>query len=118
MKKLVATAFAFLSFGATAADSLYQVDLGASLRGGNLKVEPEVTGPAGKELHYKMEVRREGAAGNLSNSSQGGTVRLDRQGHARLASSSVNVSPNDRYEVTLRVMEGSRVVAEKSEQYP
>jgi hypothetical protein len=30
----------------------------------------------------------------------------------------VNVSPNDRYEVTLRVMEGSRVVAEKSEQYP
>lgn len=116
MKELVA-ALAFVAFGAIAADSPYKLDLGASLHGGSLKVEPQVSGPAGKELQYKMEVRREGQ-GKSSNSSQGGTVKLDEDGHARLASNSVNVSSNDRYEVTVRLMDGSRVVAEKSQRYP
>ena len=102
---------------AIAADSAYKLDLGASMHGGSLKVEPQVTGPAGKELNYEMKVRREGQ-GKSSNSSQGGTVKLDENGEARLASNSVNVSPNDRYEVTVRLLEGGRVVAEKSQQYP
>jgi len=102
---------------AVAADSAYKVDLGASVQGSTLKVEPNVTGPAGKELSYEMKVRREGQ-GKSSNSTQGGTVRLDQAGHARLASSSVNVSTDDRYEVTVRLLDGGRVVAEKSHQYP
>ena len=113
----LAAALDVVASGAIAADSPYQVDLGASLSGGNLKVEPQVSGPAGKELQYKMEVRREGQ-GKSSNSSQGGTVKLGEDGHARLASNSVNVSPDDRYEVTVRLMDGSRVVAEKSQRYP
>ena len=116
MKKL-AVALAFVPLAAIAADSAYRLDLGAAVHGGSLKVEPEVSGPAGKELQYKMEVRRH-ARGGTSNSSQGGTVTLDEHGHARLASSSVNVSPNDRYSVTVRLMDGARVVAEKSQQYP
>ena len=100
-----------------AADSAYKVDLGASVQSGSLKVEPQVTGPAGKVLNYEMQVRREGQ-GKSSNSSQGGTVKLDESGHGRLASNSVNVSPNDRYQVTVRLLESGRVVAEKSEQYP
>ena len=102
---------------AVAADSAYKLDLGASVQGSTLKVEPNVSGPAGKELNYEMKVRREGQ-GKSSDSSQGGTVKLDQNGHARLASNSVNVSPSDRYEVTVRLLEGARVVAEKSEQYP
>lgn len=116
MKKFL-TALVFVPIAAIAADSPYKLDLGASLDGGSLKVEPRVTGPAGKELQYKMEVRREGQ-GKSSNSSQGGTVKLNEDGHARLASNSVNVSSNDRYEVTVRLMDDGRVVAEKSQQYP
>jgi hypothetical protein len=115
--KRFAAALAFLAVSAVAADSPYKLDLGASLHGGSLKVEPQVSGPAGKQLQYKMEVRREGQ-GKSSNSSQGGTVKLDESGHARLASNSVSVSPNDRYEVTVRLLDAGRVVAEKSQQYP
>lgn len=102
---------------AFAADQTYSLDLGASVQGGNLKVEPIVTGPAGKTLDYEMKVRREGQ-GKSSNSSQGGTIHLDDGGRARLASNSVNVSPSDRYVVTVRVMDQGRVVAEKSQKYP
>jgi len=116
MKTFVAI-LGFLAFSAMAAESAYQLDLGASVQGGNLKVQPNVTGPAGKELKYEMKVRREGA-GKSSSSSQGGTVKLDQNGHARLASNSVNVSSGDRYDVTVRLLEGGRVVAEKTQQYP
>ena len=116
MKKLAA-ALLFVPIAAIAADSAYELDLGASRQGDSLKVEPQVTGPAGKQLEYRMEVRREGQ-GKSSNSSQSGTVKLDEGGRARLASNSVNVSSNDRYEVTVRLMDDGRVVAEKSQQYP
>ena len=102
---------------AYAADDRYTLDLGASVEGSSLKVEPTVTGPAGKVINYQMRVRREGG-GNSANSSQGGTVRLDNNGHAQLASNSVSVSPSDRYVVTVRVMENGKVVAEKTQQYP
>jgi hypothetical protein len=116
--KLSAVLFSFaVAASAVAADSPYKLDLGATVQGGSLKVEPQVSGPAGKQLEYKMEVRREGQ-GKSSNSSQGGTVKLDQDGHGRLASNSVNVSQNDRYQVTVRLLDGGRVVAEKSQQYP
>lgn len=116
MKKLAAALF-LVPIAAIAADSAYQLDIGASVHGSSLKVEPKVTGPAGKQLEYKMEVRREGQ-GKSSNSSQSGTVKLNDEGHARLASNSVSVSSDDRYAVTVRLMEDGRVVAEKSQQYP
>lgn len=110
-------ALLFLAGTALAADPSYKLDLGASLHAGNLKVEPNVSGPAGKVLNYEMQVKREGQ-GKSSSSSQGGTVKLDESGHGRLASNSVNVSPNDRYRVTVRLLEDGRVVAEQSQQYP
>jgi hypothetical protein len=117
MKVAVMIAMLALASSAHAADDRYKLDLGASVEGGSLKVEPTITGPAGRTVDYQMRVRREGG-GNSSHSSQGGTVQLDRGGHAQLASNSVSVSPNDRYVVTVRVMENGKVVAEKSRQYP
>ena len=117
MKPFLAALAVALACGAFAADSPYKLDLGASVQGSSLKVQPQVSGPAGKQLQYKMDVRREGK-GKSSNSSQSGTVKLDENGHGRLASNSVNVSSNDRYEVTVRLLDGGRVVAEKSQQYP
>lgn len=117
MKFPIVVALLVLAPVAFAADDRYTLDLGASVEGSSLKVEPTVSGPAGKTLDYQMRVRREGG-GNSSNSSQGGSVRLDNSGHARLASNSVSVSPSDRYVITVRVMDDGKVVAEKSEQYP
>jgi len=105
---ICALAVASSAFGAD-----YSLDLGASLQHGSLKVEPTVTGPAGKTLDYEMRVRSKS-----SNSSQGGTVQLDESGKARLASNSVSISPSDNYVVTVRLMDGGNVVAEKSRQYP
>lgn len=98
---------------ALAADSNYGLDIGASVREGMLRVEPRVSGPAGKMLRYKVEVLREGE-GRSSNSSQAGTVRLDDYGNARLATNSVSVTPSDRYEVTVRLFDADRLVAEQS----
>jgi len=91
----------------------YSLDLGASLQHGNLKVEPTVTGPAGKTLEYEMRVRSKS-----SNGSQSGTVHLDENGRGQLASHSVSVSPDDHYVVTVRVMDRGQVVAETSREYP
>jgi hypothetical protein len=117
MKLVILVSALTVAFSASAADERYALDLGASVQGGSLKVEPTITGPAGKTVDYEMRVRREGG-GNSSNSSQGGTVRLDESGHARLASNSVSVSPRDHYVITVRVLDGGEVVAEKSRQYP
>ena len=108
---------ALLFAGSLFAESQYKLDLGASVEHGSLKVEPQLSGPAGKALRYEMEVKREGRGGT-SNSSQSGTVQLDNQGHAQLASNSVSVTPADTYRVTVRVFDGGRVVAEQSTRYP
>ena len=110
-------AAACASFAFAANDSQYQLDLGTEVHAGNLKVEPTVTGPAGKTLRYEMRVRREGSAGS-SNSSQSGTVRLDNDGRGQLASNSISVTPADHYEITVRVYDEGHVVAEQSTRYP
>lgn len=117
MKFPVLVAALALTSIAFASDDRYTLDLGASVQGGSLKVEPTLSGPAGKTVDYEMRVRREGH-GKSSNSSQSGTIQLDNSGHARLASNSVNVSDDDRYVITVRVMDDGRTVAEKSRQYP
>jgi hypothetical protein len=95
----------------------YRLDLGASVRGGSLKVEPHVTGPAGKALRYEMVVTRE-SRGGRSNSRQSGSVRLDGSGAADLASNSVSVNPGDKYRVEVRVFDADRLVAQQSVHHP
>ena len=103
--------------GAAIAEQKIALDIGTTVRDGSLKVEPHVSGPAGKALRYEIDVRREGSGGS-SNNSQSGRVRLDASGKARLASNSVSVSPRDAYRVTVKVFDAGRVVAEQSVQHP
>jgi hypothetical protein len=110
-------AAACASFAFAANDGQYRLDLGTEVHAGNLKVEPTIEGPAGKTLRYEMRVRREGNAGS-ANSSQSGTVRLDDDGHGQLASNSISVTPADHYEITVRVYDAGRVVAEQTTRYP
>ena len=103
--------------GAAIAEQKIALDMGTTVSGGSLKVEPHVSGPAGKTLRYEIDVRREGS-GASSNNSQSGRVRLDSSGKAQLASNSVSLSPRDTYRVTVRVFDAGRVVAEQSVQHP
>jgi len=102
------------------ADPAYQLDLGATSQAGRLKVEPTVTGPANKSLRYKMEIRNQGGGNARSRTGDvrlGGSVHLDADGHARIASSSVSLSSGVRYRVTVQVFDGKALVAEQSADY-
>ena len=87
------------------------------VRGGTLKVEPVITAPAGKKLRYDVVTKRSGRSGN-SNSSQGGNVTVGDNGKASLSQVSVSVAPQDRYEVSVEVYDGSRLVAAKTLRHP
>jgi hypothetical protein len=114
MRALFFTAL-LVSYSALCAD--YRVDPGASVHGGTLSVEPRVHGPAGAALNYEIRTVKEGAGGR-SSSSQSGSVRLGDDGAARLASTSVSVSPQDRYRIQVKLLERGRVVAEEEVRYP
>jgi hypothetical protein len=76
-----------------------------------------VYGPAGKELRYEVDVRRAAGAGK-ANISQSGTVRLDNDGRGALSSNAVTLGPGERYDMTVRVFDGSRLVAEQTASRP
>jgi hypothetical protein len=95
----------------------YRLDAGASVGNGTLKVEPTVEGPPGAEVGYEIRTVREGAGGR-SDSSQSGAARLGPDGTAKLASTSVSVTPRDRYAVQVKLLEDGRVVAEQTVRYP
>ncbi len=114
MRSLLLTA-TLICASAFAAD--YRIDPGATVRNGTLTVEPRVEGPAGASVRYEIRTTREGQGGT-SNSSQSGDARLGRDGVARLASTSVSVSPRDRYSIRVKLLEGGRVVAEETVRYP
>jgi Thin aggregative fimbriae synthesis protein len=104
-----------LSCSALAAE--FRLDPGALVSGGTLVVEPQIHGTAGATLRYEIRTTREGSGGK-STSSQSGNVRIGEQGSARLARTSISVSPRDRYRVEVKVFEGGRVVAEEVVRYP
>lgn len=95
----------------------YRLDPGASVRDGTLQVTPKVRGPAGATLDYEIETRKQGTSGS-SNSSQSGSVRLGPDGAAQLATTSVSVTPRDRYRIHVKLLEDGRVVAEEEVRYP
>jgi hypothetical protein len=110
-------AFAALLAAAAVFAADYRLDPGASVSAGTLTVEPKVQGPAGAALRYEIQTVKEGASGR-SSSSQSGNVRLGENGTAKLASTSVSVTPQDRYRIQVKLLERGRVVAEEEVHYP
>lgn len=108
---------ASLLASSTALAADFRVDAGATVSGGTLKVEPTAQGPAGAALRYEIQTVREGAGGR-SSSSQSGSVRLGDNGAAKLASTSVSVTSQDRYRIHVKLIERGRVVAEEEVRYP
>jgi hypothetical protein len=110
--RAIALALAVLALAAQAGAG-YSVDPGASLDGRTLRVAPRVSGPPGEQLRYEIEVRRAGS-GNSADNQQSGTVKLDREGRAQLAYTSVSVQPGESFSVKVKLFEGQRLVAERS----
>lgn len=102
---------------AFAADAAYRLDLGLSVREGTLRVDPVASGPAGKALRYEMTIRREGTGGT-SSSSQSGTLRLGGDGNAHFAYNALSLARDDRYEISAKLYEGERLVAEQAAHQP
>lgn len=102
---------------ALAAEPGYDLSLGAEVRGGNLKVAPVITAPAGARLRYDVTTIRTGRSGN-NNSRQSGNVTVGSDGKASLSQLSVSVTPQDRYEVHVEVFDAGRLVASETLRHP
>jgi hypothetical protein len=101
-----------------AQDGAYRIDIGASEQhGGSLRFEPRVAGPPGKLVRYEMNARSH-SPGAGANSSRSGSVRLDDSGKAQLPANAVKLAPAEQYEMSVKLFEGNRLVAEESTQRP
>jgi hypothetical protein len=107
------TFIAALLFSSSVFGAEYRIDPGASVKNGNLTVAPTVQGPAGSSLRYEIRTTKEAGSGK-SSSSQSGSVRLGENGAAKLATTSISVGPQDRYRITVKLLERGRVVAEET----
>src|SRR5437763_14369473 len=92
---------------ALAQDPAYRLDLGMSMSGGTLRVEPTVAGPGGKALRYEMTIRREGKGGTAA-TSQAGTLRLDGSGKGQFADNSLSINRGHGYTITVKNIDGAR----------
>lgn len=115
--RLLFVCLSLLSGAALANAPGYDLSLGAEVRAGTLNVAPIVSAPAGAKLRYEVTTTRTGRSGN-SNSRQSGNVQVGDGGKASLSQVSVNVGPQDRYEVHVEVFEGERIVAAKTLRHP
>ena len=95
----------------------YHLRVNSKLEAGTLTVAPQITAPAGAELRYEVISSKQGSSGK-SNSSQSGNVTAGPDGSAKLSTLSVNVGPQDKYVLTVKVFEGGKLVAEEVLRYP
>lgn len=102
------------------ADSPYLVDIGTSRdHDGSVKVKPRITSPAGKTVHYEVDVHSESRGASANSSSHSGSVRLDDSGNAQLSSNAITLSSREQYAMTVRLFDGNnRLVAEQSARVP
>lgn len=95
----------------------YRLSMGAEVRGGTLVIAPTVAAPAGKALRYELVTQKSGRSGN-SNTRQSGSITADVEGKAALSRVSVSLAEGERCQVTVRVYEGSRLVASQDYRHP
>lgn len=102
---------------ALASEPGYELILGAEMRGGTLTITPVLTAPANQRVRYDVVVTRSGRSGK-SDSRQGGDVTVGANGTTALSQLSISVSEGDRYEVSVRVYDAARLVAERAFRHP
>ena len=99
------------------ADAGYKLRIDSSLKDGQLSVVPRIAAPAGARLRYEMVSSKQGGAGT-SSTSQSGNVSVGADGSAQLATLRVGVGPQDKYEFTVKVFDGAKLVAEEVLRHP
>jgi len=105
------------------AATLARADGDVSLRiesGGNageLVLTPVVVAAHDTTLRYEMAARKEGRSG-VSTTRQAGDLRLRGGVPKRAATLRLNVGPDDRYAVNVKLFDGTRVVADETIRRP
>lgn len=95
----------------------YRLSMDTSLREGQLVVAPRIAAPAGAKLRYELVSTKIGAAGK-SSTSQSGQIVVDAGGSAALSVLKLGVGAKDRCEVSVRIFDRDKVVAEKVYHFP
>lgn len=102
---------------AGADEPAYRLRIDSSVEASRLTVVPVITAPAGSRLRYEMISTKQGHSGK-SNTSQGGAIVVGADGSAALSTLRLGVSADDRYQITVKVFDGSKLVAEDALRYP
>lgn len=95
----------------------YHLTFGARIENHTLVMAPQIRAPSGTVLRYEMIAAKTGASGTTS-TRQGGEIRINEFSTAALSKFSVNVGPLDRCTVSIKVYEGTTIVAEGMFNYP
>ena len=108
---------ALLAMTTSAMADDFRLTINAYSQGSLLRVNPQIVGPAGRALSYELVASKTGRSGRTS-SRQSGKVAVGASGAASLSTLSLSVEPEDRYDVTVKVFEGGKLVASESLHYP
>ena len=95
----------------------HRVWIETTLDAGRLVVVPQIEAGHAANLDYELISAKIGKAGR-SNSSQSGSLRLDRGETRSLSRLRLSVTEEDRYILSLRVYEGGNLIAEDVVNYP
>ena len=95
----------------------YELRVESSVLGSQLTVIPHVQAAAGAVLRYEIVSTKQGSAGK-SDTRQSGKVAVGEAGSAKLSTLKLGVSPQDRYSISVKVFDGTKLVAEKVLNYP
>jgi len=95
----------------------YRLTLDARVENHKLTMAPHIHAPAGAALRYEVVAAKTGASG-ITSTRQGGQVRVDDHNTAALSKVSLSLGPDDRCTVSVKVYDGTTVVAEGTFSYP
>src|SRR4051812_31075192 len=116
-RPLLPLVFLAAAVGAMADEPGYVLRIEASVSGSQLTVVPHIAAPAGARLRYELVSSKQGSAGR-SSTSQSGSVNVGADGSAALSTLKLGINPQDKYLITVKVLDGAKVVAEEVLQYP
>jgi hypothetical protein len=85
---------------------------------GSLIILPRVSAGHNAKLRYELSSIKSDSNGNASTSRQSNSVKLTQGQSKTLSRLSLNINPGDRYLLTLKVYEGTQLVAEDVVTYP
>ena len=95
----------------------YQITFDITPSDRAVEIVPRVMAAQAATIRYELVARKSGGA-DVAVSRQAGTAKLDGRSSQPLSRLKLSVRPEERYTITLKIFEGSAMVAEKTFTYP